>query len=138
MPKSHQIPYSSLGKPEGTPPPAGRVSITRQWSMGGKLVAVKTISPDYIENFNAFKCVRLSLPKTPLFNAVSIWILQRLYANGIIWKGLQHPNVVSFLGFGSSSPPISLVYPWMANGNLSNYVREYPNVDRLSLVCVCF
>ena len=137
VPKSHQIPYSSLAKPEGISPATGRVSITRQWSMDGKLVAVKTISLDYIENFNAFKCVRLSLPKTPLLNAVFIWVLQRLYANGVIWKRLQHPNVVSFLGFVSSSPPISLVYPWMANGNLPNYVREYPNADKLGLVCVC-
>jgi len=60
--------------------------------------------------------------------------LQRLCTNAVMWKRLRHPNVVSFLGFGSDSPPFSLVYPWMSNGNLSNYVREHPDVDKLSLV----
>lgn len=62
--------------------------------------------------------------------------------NGVIWKRLQHPNVVSFLGFGSSflesssdPPPLVLVYPWMSDVNLSEYVHEHPNADRHSLVC---
>ena len=59
---------------------------------------------------------------------------QRLCTNGTTWKLLRHPNVINFLGFGSDSPPFSLVYPWMSNGNLSNYVREHPDVDKLGLV----
>jgi len=51
-----------------------------------------------------------------------------------MWKRLQHPNVVNFLGFGSESPPFSLVYPWMSNGSLSEYVRENPDADKLGLV----
>jgi len=54
-----------------------------------------------------------------------------------MWKRLRHPNVVSFLGFGSVTPPFSLVYPWMPNGNLSEYVREHPGVDKLNLVSGC-
>ena len=51
-----------------------------------------------------------------------------------MWKRLKHPNVANFLGFSSDSPPFPLVYPWMSNGNLSSYLREHPEVDRLSLV----
>ena len=51
-----------------------------------------------------------------------------------MWKRLRHPNVANFLGFSSDSPPFSLVYPWMSNGNLSRYLREHPEVDKLGLV----
>jgi len=57
--------------------------------------------------------------------------------NGVMWKRLQHPNVVSFLGFGSVAPPFSLVYLWMSNGNLLEYVRENPDADRLGSVGGC-
>ena len=52
-----------------------------------------------------------------------------------MWKRLHHPNVVDFLGFGSESPPFSLVYPWVSNRGLSEYVRENPDADKLGLVC---
>ena len=51
-----------------------------------------------------------------------------------MWKRLQHPNVVPFLGFGSIAPPFSLVYPWVSNGGLSDYAREHPDADKLDLV----
>lgn len=73
----------------------------------------------------------LSLSSVPFFNRV----LQRLCTNGVMWKRLRHPNVVDFLGFGSDSHPISLVYPWMTNGNLSEYLRKRPDADKLGLVC---
>ena len=66
----------------------------------------------------------------------SVRVFQRLYTNAVVWKQLRHPNLLSFLGFGSDSP-FSLVYPWMPSGSLSNYVRKHPNVDRLHLVCGC-
>ena len=54
--------------------------------------------------------------------------------NGVIWKRLQHPNVVNFLGFVAGAPPFSLVYPWMSNGSLPDYVRGDPDVNILGLV----
>ena len=50
-----------------------------------------------------------------------------------MWKQLRHPNVTSFIGFGLNSS-ISLVYPWMSNGNLSNYLLGHPDIDKLDLV----
>ena len=38
--------------------------------MNGKLVVVKTIDPDCVDDFNAFKHVCLSLSKTPLIDAI--------------------------------------------------------------------
>ena len=99
-------------------------------------MAVKTISPDCIENIIAFKRVRLPpcLQNTSDLRRFLFWPSKRLCTNAVIWKRLQHPNVVRFLGLGSDFPPISLVYDWMSNGNLSSYVRERPNINKLDLV----
>ena len=136
LPKSYWISHSGLAEVNDASPAPGSVSSTRQSLMDGKSVAVKTISHDCIENFDAFKYVcpfpcskRLSSRR--FLSGPS----QRLCTNVVMWKRLQHPNVVSFLGLGSDSPPISLVYPWMSNGNLTTYVREHPSVNKLGLVC---
>ena len=104
--------------------------------MDGKLVAVGAVSPDRIESLDGFKRVRL--PASPKYLSLMPFFfgfLQKLWTNGIMWKRLQHPNVVPFLGFGSVAPPFSLVYPWMFNGSLSEYARKNPDVDKLGLVC---
>ena len=131
LPESYWISHSTLVEPDGAPSATAGVSSTRQRLMDGKLVAVKAISPNCVENFDAFKRVCLRISKIPLADAV---LLQKLWTNGIIWKRLQHPNVVPFLGFGSVAPPFSLVYPWMSNGSLSEYVRQNPSADKLGLV----
>ena len=60
LPKSYWIPHSSLVEPDGDFSAVGRVSNICQRSIDGQLVAVKTISPDCIDNFNTFK--RVCLP----------------------------------------------------------------------------
>ena len=137
LPKSYWIPHSGLAGPNGAPSATGRTSSTSQRSMDGRLVAVKTISPDCIEDFSTFKHVRSLLQKTSGSRSFLFGFSQMLCINGVTWKRLRHPNVVSFLGFGSDFPPISLVYPWMPNGNLCSYVRERSNINKLGLVCVC-
>ena len=59
LPKSYWIPHSSLAVLDSDFSATGQVSFTRQGLMDGRLVAVKTINPDCITNFNVFKCVRL-------------------------------------------------------------------------------
>ena len=87
----------------------------------------------------------LSMCVSPAFNGSRIQIdsillrfLQRLCTNAVMWKRLRHPNVVGFLGFDSESPPFSLVYPWMSDGSLSDWLRDHPHADKLGLVCCCF
>ncbi|KAF9647764.1 kinase-like protein [Thelephora ganbajun] len=117
LPKSYWIPSSSLVQQDGASSAAGRVSSTCQRSVDGRLVVVKAISPDSVDNFNSFK--------------------RRLYTDAVMWKRLRHPNVASFLGFRSDSP-FSLVYLWVSDGNLSDYLCEHPGVDKLGLVCGYF
>ena len=59
LPKSYLIFHNSLTEPDDDFSATGRVSKTCQRSIGGQFVAVKTITPDCIDNFNAFKHVRL-------------------------------------------------------------------------------
>ena len=51
-----------------------------------------------------------------------------------MWKRLDHPNVVDFLGFSTGASTFSLIYHWVSNGSLFNYVRGDPDVDKLGLV----
>ena len=135
LPKSYRISHSSLVGADDDLSVTRRVSKTCQRSIDGQLVAVKTINPDCIDNFNGFKHVRLP-PSTQLPRRCSlIGSFQKLYTNAVMWKRLRHPNVVSFLGFDSDCPPFSLVSPWMVNGNLPEYLRNNPDADSLGLVC---
>jgi len=67
LPKSYWISYDSLAEPHGGSSSTRKVSSTHRRSINGRLAAVKTVSPDRIENFSAFKHVRLfPSPKYPL------------------------------------------------------------------------
>ena len=82
-------------------------------------------------------CVSLPLQNVSYQRHFLFGLLQSLCTNAVMWKRLRHPNVAGFFGLGSDSPPFSLVYAWMPNGSLSEYLREHPGVDKLRLVCGC-
>ncbi|KAI9569759.1 hypothetical protein HD554DRAFT_1995351, partial [Boletus coccyginus] len=54
-------------------------------------------------------------------------VTQKLRREVGLWKRLDHPNIVPFLGtaqgeeFGSNYP--CMVATWMPNGTLSNYIE---------------
>jgi len=51
-----------------------------------------------------------------------------------VWKRLQHPNIVPFLGVPSRVPPFEIVCEWMENDRITEFVRKHPEVDRVGLV----
>jgi hypothetical protein len=51
-----------------------------------------------------------------------------------VWKRLEHPNIVPFLGI--TSTPLQLVSVWMPGGDLTEHITKHPNADRLGLVSV--
>ena len=75
LPKSYWIARSGLTAVNDAPLTTGRVSSTHQWLMHGKLVAVKTINLDCVEDFYAFKYVRLTPCSKCLLTSVSVWTL---------------------------------------------------------------
>ena len=56
------------------------------------------------------------------------------YREVIVWKRLQHPNIVPFLGVPATMLPFEIVCGWMENGTITEYVRKNPDIDRASLV----
>ena len=60
--------------------------------------------------------------------------LQAHFKDAVMWKHLKHPNIVPL--FGATITPFRLISRWMSGEDLSSYVRENPDADRLGLVGV--
>ena len=51
-----------------------------------------------------------------------------------MWNYLRHPNVLQLLGVTMSETQFAMVSEWMTNGNINDFVKARPDVDRLRLV----
>jgi len=56
----------------------------------------------------------------------------------VIWKFLRHPNVLPLRGVTTSETRFAMISDWMINGNINEFVRARPEVNRLGLVCFPF
>ena len=54
------------------------------------------------------------------------------------WKSLRHPNVLSLIGVTMTEVHFAMISEWMVNGNINEFVKAHPDVDRLGLVCFPF
>lgn len=68
---------------------------------------------------------------------------QQLCSEAILWRQLNHKNILSFLGICKMDPHTIMVSPWMPHGNLREFLSKNQGlvVDRLDLVsssCICF
>ncbi|KAG8708317.1 hypothetical protein FRC11_006569, partial [Ceratobasidium sp. 423] len=52
----------------------------------------------------------------------------------LTWLQLDHPNILPLLGLAIFNDGLSMVSPWMSNGNLSEYLRKNKNstADRIA------
>ena len=57
---------------------------------------------------------------------------QTFHQAAVRWKHLEHPNIVPLLGV-TIDPP-QLISDWMSGGNLTEYITNNPEADRLRLV----
>ena len=66
--------------------------------------------------------------------------LQDVYKEAIVWRQLSHENIAQFLGLyeDPASKRITMVSPWMKNGDLASFLRSNQEVDRLSIVSKTF
>lgn len=62
---------------------------------------------------------------------------QMFYRETIVWKFLQHPNVLPLRGVlkDRSQFKFAMVSEWMENGNINKFVRTHRSVNRYKLVC---
>ncbi|KAF9643680.1 kinase-like protein, partial [Thelephora ganbajun] len=52
----------------------------------------------------------------------------------VMWKHLEHPNIVPLLGV--TITPLQLISTWMPGGNLPEYIKTHPDADQLQFVGV--
>ena len=48
-------------------------------------------------------------------------------------KQLEHDNILPFYGVVTTVSDFSLVFPWYKNGNIDQYLKNNPGVDRCGL-----
>ena len=65
-------------------------------------------------------------------------IVQRFCKEVVTWKTLRHPNVLPLIGVTMTETQFEMVSEWMANGNINDFVKAHPDVDRLGLVGFVF
>ncbi|TDL20527.1 kinase-like protein [Rickenella mellea] len=55
----------------------------------------------------------------------------------IIWRQLKHPNILPFYGVfkgDENFERLCLISPWMDAGNINDYLKKYPESNRLALI----
>ena len=50
-----------------------------------------------------------------------------------MWKSLRHPNVLPLMGVTMTEVHFAMVSEWMADGNIKEFVKANPDMDRLGL-----
>ena len=48
-------------------------------------------------------------------------------------KHFEHRNILPVYGVSTTIAPFCLVYPWYGNGNIVEYLRKEPDVNRFDL-----
>jgi len=48
-------------------------------------------------------------------------------------KQLEHDNILPLCGISTAISDFCLVYPWYRNGNIMDYVKKKPDVNRFDL-----
>ncbi|KAG7100175.1 hypothetical protein E1B28_001954 [Marasmius oreades] len=58
------------------------------------------------------------------------------YKEALLWTQLDHPNLLPFLGVNITkfSGRFCLVSPWRVNGEITNFLRENPKHDQLTVI----
>jgi len=55
-----------------------------------------------------------------------------------MWRTFQHPNVLPLIGVMMTETQFAMVSDWMENGNINDFVKANPSVNRLELVGCSF
>jgi len=60
--------------------------------------------------------------------------IKRYFKEVVVWKRLDHPNVLPTFGAAPDIAELCAVSPWMSEGDLSQYLNKYPGVNRPSIM----
>ena len=116
---------------EATPFAGGGFSEVYKATYGGRRVAVKvpfrTTDTDTVRRFR--KVGGLFLHRTGHSLGQ-----KRLIEEVVGWKWLHHENILPFIGISLEIGPFSIVSELMEHGDIMNFIKVYPNQNRLRLV----
>jgi len=59
---------------------------------------------------------------------------QRFCREAIAWKHLRHPNILPLIGVTVSNQRFAMVSAWMDNGNINEFIKRHPGVNRIELL----
>jgi len=99
----------------------------------GREVAAKVLRVYSTNDFEKIRKVGDSQPVV-FINKLTAPI-QRFCKEVVTWKALRHPNVLQLLGVTMTKNKFVMVSEWMENGNINEFMRAHPSVNRLELVC---
>ena len=71
-------------------------------------------------------------PRNLLSNRHFLTNLKLFCKEAVVWKRLNHPNIVPFRGV--TFDPLQLVSEWMTGGELREYVKKNQDINLISLV----
>ena len=100
----------------------------------GQPVRIKAFRTQNAMNTDSIKHVRI--PTISDDAGLRHSTLQRLYNEIVRWKYISHPNLLPFLGISETPPLLSIICPWMPNGNIVEYTKREKGANRLLLVSV--
>jgi len=102
----------------------------------GRQVAIKVLRFYASSNRDLFLSV--STLFHTLYNQFRYSHSQRFCREAVAWRHLRHPNILPLLGatLEAEEPRLrfSLVSEWMDNGNISSFVKDRGDVNRVQLV----
>ena len=59
---------------------------------------------------------------------------QEFCKEAVIWRHLQHPNILPLIGVTITPEHYSLVSDWMDNGTINEFIEMNPDANRIDLV----
>lgn len=95
----------------------------------GSPVAIKRLRVYQGGHNNLFKVPSIKSMRTPFST-----LTQSLCREAIGWRHLIHPNILPLLGVSEVADYFDILTEWMPHGNLMQYAKLHPEVNRLELV----
>ena len=129
LPTSHIISSDLVIEPQ--PFDAGGFGDVYKGSLDGSQICIKRVR--VYSQHNPAETAKVRLDTIDLFPLTDG--PQTFYREAVVWKYLNHPNIVPLLG--TTISPFQFISKWMSGGDLLSYIKN-PNVDRLALVCADF
>jgi len=135
LPKSFPIPLPY--DPTETPQCYGGFADVWKGRHNGLVVAAKALRVYTTSDLDRIR--KVCFPDLDVFVTERVAsAYQRFCKEVMIWKSLDHPNVLPLLGVTMTWNRFVMVSEWMENGNINSFVKAHPDTNRLKLVRFSF